>query len=172
MASIEPCCALFLPPRFRNAEYASNRLYARYCIEEAIPFAIETWKAQGIEISPAPHDRCVLGASLGGLLATEMSLAAPEVIGAVIAQSPAYWVNKGAIFQGKSLKRAGDVRVVLQTGTICDARELTRIMYGRLQERGAAVRYFEYQQGHTWGNWRSNLAEAVFAWNDLRASAS
>jgi enterochelin esterase-like enzyme len=88
----------------------------------------------------------------------------PDVIGSCIAQSPAYWPNRGEIFRSPYLANARDLKVILQTGTICDARELAGIMRRRLQQLGADVVYQEFQQGHTWGNWRSNLASALEEW--------
>jgi len=166
---IAPCCALFVPPHDRTSEYATDERFIPFCLDEAIPAAVRIWRDRGISISETPRDRCVTGASLGGLVATRMSLASPDSLGSVIAQSPAYWVTRGAIFQPALLKNALDGAIVLQTGTICDAHELTGIMYRRLTSMGIATRYFEYDQGHTWGNWRSNLADALLAWNSLRA---
>jgi enterochelin esterase family protein len=161
---IAPTAALFIPPRNRNYEYAFNDRYIRYCSEEALPFAIETLKGQGVEISEDAADRCVLGASLGGLLSTMTLIRYPDVMGSCIAQSPAYWPNRGEIFRSPYLANARDLKVILQTGTICDARELAGIMRRRLQQLGADVVYQEFQQGHTWGNWRSNLASALEEW--------
>ena len=88
----------------------------------------------------------------------------PLVVGSCIAQSPAYWWARGEIFRTPYFRNAAKLRVILQTGTICDARELTRIMYQKLRLAGADVVYHEYEQGHTWGNWRTNLATALLGW--------
>jgi enterochelin esterase-like enzyme len=88
----------------------------------------------------------------------------PLVVGSCIAQSPAYWWARGEIFRTPYFRNAAKLRVILQTGTICDARELTRIMYQKLRLAGADVDYHEYEQGHTWGNWRTNLATALLGW--------
>lgn len=161
-------CAIFIPPHNRHTEYALNKNYEKFCVEEVIPKAVEIWKERGVKISEEPQDRCVTGASLGGLLATQTVLDFPKQLGAVIAQSPAYWVTRGAIFRPASLKNAPDILFVLQTGTVCDARELTRIMYARLRNVSAEVTCMEYVQGHTWGNWRTNLAEGLLAWQRLK----
>lgn len=161
---IRPCVAIFIPPHNRHDEYALNMKYMRFTVREALPFAIAEWKSRGIEVSRHAVDRCVLGASLGGLLSTMTALRYPLVVGSCIAQSPAYWWERGAIFRSPFFKNARRLRVILQTGTICDARELTRIMYQKLKLAGASVVYHEYEQGHTWGNWRTNLATALLGW--------
>jgi len=161
---IRPCVALFIPPTNRHDEYALNMRYIRFTVRDALPFALGVWKARGIRISSAAPDRCVLGASLGGLLSTMTALRYPLVVGSCIAQSPAYWWARGEIFRTPYFRNAAKLRVILQTGTICDARELTRIMYQKLRLAGADVVYHEYEQGHTWGNWRTNLATALLGW--------
>ena len=161
---IAPCAAMFIPPSNRHDEYALNMRYIRFCVRDALPLAIDAWKRRGISISPHAHDRCVLGASLGGLLATMTALRYPLVVGSCIAQSPAYWWERGEIFRSPYFDNASRVRTILQTGTICDARELTRIMYQKLRLAGGDPVYHEYEQGHTWGNWRSNLATALLGW--------
>lgn len=161
---IRRCAALFIPPSNRHEEYALNMRYVRFTVRDALPFAIDVWKRRGVRISTSPAERCVLGASLGGLLSTMTALRYPLVIGSCIAQSPAYWWDRGEIFRTAWFRNASKLRVILQTGTICDARELTRIMFQKLKLAGAAVIYHEYEQGHTWGNWRTNLAAALLGW--------
>lgn len=161
---IRRCAALFIPPSNRHEEYALNMNYIRFTVRDALPFALDAWRDRGVKISSAARDRCVLGASLGGLLSTLTALRYPLVIGSCIAQSPAYWWSRGEMFRTPYFRNASMLRVILQTGTICDARELTRIMYQKLKLAGADVVYHEYEQGHTWGNWRSNLATALLGW--------
>jgi len=166
--ALPPTCALFIPPHNRHTEYAFNPSFIRFTVEEALTQAVEHWRGLGVETSDEPHDRCVVGASLGGLVATETGLQHPEIVGAVLAQSPAYWITRGAIFRPNTLRTARQLLMVLQTGTICDALELTRIMHARLLALNAPVEYQEYDQGHTWGNWRTNLADGLLAWRKMR----
>jgi enterochelin esterase-like enzyme len=161
---IRRCAALFIPPGNRHDEYALNMRYVRFTVRDALPYALNVWKERGVRISSAAQDRCVLGASLGGLLASMTALRYPLVVGSCISQSPAYWWARGEIFRTPYFRNASKLRVILQTGTICDARELTRIMYQKLKLAGAEVIYHEYEQGHTWGNWRTNLATALLGW--------
>lgn len=161
---IEPVAALFITPQFRNDEYATSDAYIRFTVEEALPFAIQEFGKRGIVISNERYERCVTGASLGGLLATKTVLRYSDNIGSVIAQSPSYWWNRGEIFRSGDMKNAYRIHFVIQTGTICDAKDLASLMSQRLTMLGAKVDYFEYSQGHTWGNWRTTFAEGVQAW--------
>ncbi len=161
---IPPVVAMFVSPQMRNDEYASSNQYIDFCAQEILPFAIREFEKRGWRIADDPHQRCMTGASLGGLLATKTVLRFPEAYGSVIAQSPSYWWNKGEIFRSPDMKNASKVDFVIQTGTICDAKDLASLMAQRLRLIGAHVDYFEYSQGHTWGNWRTTFAQGMRAW--------
>jgi enterochelin esterase-like enzyme len=48
-------------------------------------------------------------------------------------------------------------RMYLHTGTSEDALPLARQMRDLLRQKGIALEYGEYPEGHNWGNWRSRL---------------
>lgn len=160
---ISPTAACFLSPQDRNVEYARSNAYIRFCIEEVLPVAVAWYARQGVHIADNRQSIAVTGASLGGLLATKTALFYPEAVGKVLAQSPSYWWNRGEIFHLPELTNASMIHFVIQTGTICDARDLASLMVRRLRMLAARVDYFEYSQGHTWGNWRSTFADGVQA---------
>ena len=166
---IAPCVGVFIAPNLskRNAEYTLNPAYLKFCTEEALPKALEEATKRGYAISQKPLERCVGGASLGGLLATYMAFHAPSEFGVFFAQSPAYWWSKAVIFSEENMKNAASVQAILQTGTIADAHALTLRMKQELEQRGVKPLYHEYAQGHTWGNWRSGFARGVMDWNIL-----
>ncbi|MCU0424493.1 MAG: alpha/beta hydrolase-fold protein [Candidatus Kapabacteria bacterium] len=163
---IPPCVAVFIAPNLpkRNEEYTLNPAYLKFCTEEALPKALEEATKRGLVISDKPHERCIGGASLGGLLATYMAFHAPESFGVFFAQSPAYWWGKGVIFSAENLTNAARVHGILQTGTVADAHALTVRMKQELERLGAAPTYREFTQGHTWGNWRAGFARGVMDW--------
>ncbi|HYF02746.1 MAG TPA: alpha/beta hydrolase-fold protein [Patescibacteria group bacterium] len=161
---LRPCLALFISPKMRNDEYALNENYMNFCVKEALGFAVKTWRKRGLDITADPHERCITGASLGGLLSTLTVFKNPDILGAAFIQSPAYWWQKREIFKKHYFKNADKLRVVLQTGTVWDTHQNTVMMYSLLKERGAEVFYEEFYQGHTWGNWRSNFASGLKSW--------
>ncbi len=169
---IRPTAALFLPPMNRNEEYASSDSYVEFTAVDVAPQARSLLHNRQVVVSDNVHDIAVTGASLGGLLATKTGLRFPDVFGAVLAQSPSYWWNKGEIFRSEYLKNAHRLKVIIQTGTICDAKDLASLMAQRLRALGSEVSYSEYAQGHTWGNWRSTFADAVCAWHGERRRAA
>ncbi len=164
---IEPFAVAFLSPGDRISEYALDARYSDYCAKEALPYSISRFAERGITISSSPQNHSVCGASLGGLLSTKTALEFPDVFGSVIAQSPSYWWNQGEIFHSHNMKNASSISFILQTGTVCDAQRLTQLMYLRLNNLGADVHYSEFPQGHTWGNWRTNFAEALIHWKPV-----
>ncbi|MCX7930273.1 MAG: alpha/beta hydrolase-fold protein [Chlorobi bacterium] len=161
---VEPVAACFLSPRDRNLEYAASDAYVDFVAEELLPIIRRYFADEhGVAVGEGSASVAVTGASLGGLLATKTALLFPERIGQVLAQSPSYWWNRGEIFRMPQLRNAHRLHVVIQTGTICDARELSSLMAQRLRAIGARVDYFEYSQGHTWGNWRTTFADGIRA---------
>ncbi|MFY7999059.1 MAG: alpha/beta hydrolase-fold protein [Candidatus Kapaibacteriota bacterium] len=168
---IKPCVAVFIAPNLpkRNEEYTLNPAYLRFCTEEALPKALEEATKRGYALSEKPLERCVGGASLGGLLSTYMAFHSPEQFGVFFAQSPAYWWGKGLIFQDENMKNAARVHAILQTGTVADAHALTVRMKQELEKRGVQPHYREYTQGHTWGNWRSGFARGIMDWQEIGA---
>ncbi len=161
---VPPVCMAFVTPQMRNEEYASSNQYIEFSSKELYPFVVTEFEKRGWIISKDAHDHAVTGASLGGLLATKTVLRFPDTFGAVLAQSPSYWWNRGEIFRSPEMHNASKVDFVIQTGTICDAKDLASLMAQRLRLMGAHVEYFEYSQGHTWGNWRTTFAEGLRAW--------
>jgi enterochelin esterase-like enzyme len=166
---VKPCIAVFIAPHLprRNEEYTLNADYLKFCMEEAVPKGIAEAEARGYAVSTKPVERCVAGASLGGLLATYMALHHPTDFGVVFAQSPAYWWQRGMIFNDEHLQNAAQIHAILQTGTIADAHTLTQRMRNTLRQHGAKVVYSEFVQGHTWGNWRTSFAQGMVAWSGL-----
>lgn len=169
---IKPCVAVFIAPNLpkRNEEYTLNPAYLKFCTEEAIPKALEEAQKRKYTTSTKPLERCVGGASLGGLLATYMALHAPTEFGIFFAQSPAYWWGKEVIFTEENMKNADRLHAILQTGTVADAHLLTLRMKAELEKRGVKLHYHEYTQGHTWGNWRSGFARGVMDWSEIMAN--
>lgn len=163
---IPPMVSVYVTPTDRNKQYAADPLYEEFLALELPIFVEQESALRGFTLSHAPHSHCITGASLGGLLATRTSLRFPSVYGRCLAQSPSYWWNKGELYRSPLLQGAENVRLTIQTGTICDAQQLARMMVQRLKQLNVQVQYKEYSQGHTWGNWRSNFAEGIqLAWN-------
>lgn len=162
---IPPIMMVFVKPTNRHLEYIDNDNYCNFLKNEVVNFAQNIAKKNSLSLSSQLSDRAIIGASLGGLISTNLVLKNPNVFGVCIAQSPAYWWNKGEIYKSPYLQNASNLSFILHTGTVCDAKELTYFMKQRLiQHRVGHVVYREFAQGHTWGNWKTNFATALIDW--------
>jgi len=165
---IPPIMMVFVRPINRHLEYIDNENYCNFLSNEVISFAKDYATKNSINISSKLAKRAIIGASLGGLVSTNLVLKNPKIFGVCIAQSPAYWWNKGEIYKSPYLQNATELSFVLHTGTVCDAKELTYFMKKRLtQNHVKNLIYREFAQGHTWGNWKTNFATALLDWFSL-----
>jgi enterochelin esterase family protein len=158
--AIAPTLAVFVSPRNREVEYHPNDRYVAWLAERVVPSLVRRY---GIDPDPGRHG--LVGASLGGSIATHGALTRPDVFRLVGAQSPAYRL---AAHDGGTLGVGGDIdgsalRFHIDGGT------LEMMLHGReflpairrgvkvLRERGCVVQYTEVNEGHNWTNWRGRL---------------
>lgn len=89
-------------------------LYARFVVEELKPFIDKTYRTK-----PGPESTAVVGASLGGLAAMEMTLEYPGTFGLCAAVSPSiWWANDRLIADVKArAKEARRCRFWIDMGT-------------------------------------------------------
>ncbi|MET0417759.1 MAG: alpha/beta hydrolase-fold protein [Actinoplanes sp.] len=127
----------------------------------------------------------VAGASRGGLAATWLGLRAPDVFGAVIAQSGSFWWptpaegEPGWLIREVPRRPVSDVRFYLDVGqretvpgpggapsqlTVC------RAMRDALRGHGFRVGYHEFSGGHDYINWRRTFPEAMVAVSGARTN--
>jgi enterochelin esterase family protein len=129
----------------------------------------------------AGHDgraNIVAGVSRGGLAATWVGLSAPDVFGAVIAQSGSFWWptpdegEPGRLIREVPGLPVSDVRFYLDVGQretmpgpggAPSQLSVCRAMRDALRARGFRVDYTEYAGGHDYVNWRRTFPEAMAA---------
>ncbi|HUI65736.1 MAG TPA: alpha/beta hydrolase-fold protein, partial [Bacteroidota bacterium] len=159
--SVRPLIAAFIDPRTdprdprtstRMTDYALSHLFVESLIRELRPLLLKRYR-----ILDTPSQTAIMGASMGGLIATYAALTHPEVFGLCAAQSPAYQWDKDAILEmvRTSPKRA--FRMYLDTGTIGDAQVRTRLMRDIMKKKGYDIVYAEYPEAHNWANWRARV---------------
>ncbi|HNW58994.1 MAG TPA: alpha/beta hydrolase-fold protein [bacterium] len=174
---IRPLIAVFVTPpnRFqpgmpnRMTEYGLNDTYVRFFADELVPFIGRTYAALD-----DPRARLVAGDSFGGLISAYIPFLRPEVFGYGYSQS-------GYLsFKGDTLIRLyrdtpkRPVRLYVDSGTyeetvgasFLPAAETNFIAANRRFEKVLAAQgyefvYREYPEGHTWGNWRRHLIDAL-----------
>jgi len=175
--TIEPVLAVFIDPRDpetrrnrRESEFLGNPDYAAFIAEELVPSIDRTYKTD-----PTPDRRAILGVSYGGVNAAYCGLAYPEVFHLVAMQSPAFVDNApsslqrrhsdGAIYEGYESVDQLPLKVFLSTGYPWDVD--ARTMKGILEDKSYPLMYVEAPEGHSWGQWRSQLDDLLIYFFDL-----
>jgi len=156
---IEPILAVFIDPRDpetgrnrRESEFLVNPDYAAFIAEELVPLIDSTYNTD-----PTPERRAILGVSYGGVSAAYCGLAYPEVFHLVAMQSPAFVDNE--IYEGYESVDQLPLKVFLSTGYPWDFD--ARTMKGILEDENYPLMYMEVPEGHSWGQWRSQLDDLL-----------
>jgi enterochelin esterase-like enzyme len=158
---IRPLVAVFVDPRtdvrdsrtsMRMTDYAMSDTFVKFLVRDVRSRLMKKYR-----LTHDPKETGIMGASLGGLIATYAAYVRPDVFGVCVSQSPAYWINNGAIFQ--LIERGGKkpVRFSIDTGTMHDSQKDARAMRDLLLKEGFSVRYAESPEGHNWANWRARI---------------
>jgi len=158
---LPPLIGVFLDPRTdpgddltntRLTDYWLNARFVNFLAGELRDSLLHRYP-----ISSDPQETAIMGASLGGLLATHVAVLRPEVYALCGAQSPAYWLSNDSIFSIVSASAELPRKVYLDTGTLHDAQEGASRMRDMLRARGSQTLYVEVPEGHNWSNWRARL---------------
>jgi enterochelin esterase-like enzyme len=159
-----PAHLVFVPPGQRTQEYAFNPVYRRFLLEEVLPTVEARIRCDG--------RRTAWGASLGGLLSSQLAWEHPELFQKVVAQSGAFLfsedMDQGNPFTGSESFRS---RVLdeempplewhLECGTLEWLLASNERLAAVLEEKGAPVRFVRRSAGHNWINWRNGLADGL-----------
>ncbi len=160
------------PQPGRNLELGNNAPFADYVATELLPHVRRKWRA-----TSEPRQTALCGSSAGGLGSTYVAYRHPEVFGAVLSQSGAFWPGKErddpdhewVIRQYESSPRL-PIRFVLQPGVLEIVNtplngppilNSNRRLRDVLRAKGYEVYYSETSGGHEPLNWRGGLAEGL-----------
>jgi len=146
-----------------------NDEYVKFFVSELVPFIDR--KLRTVDDADA---RLVVGDSYGGLISLYIGFSHPELFGKVYSQSGYHSFSNDKIIQliNDSEKKA--LNIYLDCGLyekqvgaafIPDGErnflEGNRRLKQALDAKGYQNVYFEYPEGHTWGNWRRHLIDAL-----------
>lgn len=158
---IKPVVAVFIDPREpgndnenrRMQEYDCNQKFADFVGDELIPLIDKTYKTHA-----CPDDRVILGTSVGGINSAWFGAVRTQDFHLLGINSPA--------FNTKVLDRfaAQDwypFRVYMTTGVFYDTQKQALEMKAILEAKKVDFEYREVNEGHSWGNWRSLLADML-----------
>jgi enterochelin esterase-like enzyme len=166
---IRPVIGIFVDPRtdirdaqtsMRMHDYALSDTFVNFLITELRPLLSKRYR-----LLEDATNTAIMGASLGGLIATYAAATRPDVFGLCAAQSPSYWWKDEAVIKLLADSRKMPIKFYIDTGTIRDAQEHARKMKKVLEEKGYDFSYGEYPESHNWVNWRSRLGDIlVYFW--------
>ncbi len=156
---IVPIIAVFVPPNpgRRADEYAGNlqAQFTAFIIAEVMP-----WVDRRYRTRTEAGSRATLGASNGGNIALWLGYKHPEVFGNIAAQSSNVENNIRTGFESSPRL---DLQIYLDMGTYDQSILITRVgnLLPILQAKGYTYQYLEFHEGHSWGNWRAHLDNAL-----------
>lgn len=174
---IEPCIAVFVtPPNLhqpkepnRSTEYGMNDDYVNFFCEELVPFIDKNY----LTINN-PNKRLIIGDSYAGLISLYIAFTRNDLFANIYSQSGYLSFNNEKIIKLFSEQDTKPVKIFLDIGTyekkvgadFLPASELDFITANRkmkevLHEKKYDFLYKEYNEGHTWGNWRRHLIDAL-----------
>jgi len=154
---IRPMIAVFVPPVNRTREYAGDLMdeFTAFIVEELFAWVDARYRT----LTDAPN-RATLGASNGGNISLWLGVEHSEVFGNIAAQS-------SNVISSISNRLQNDpqlaLRFYLDLGTydIPSLIPLVRNLVQILEQHDYEYRYFEYHEGHSWGNWRAHIDNAL-----------
>ncbi len=148
--------AVFIPPVNRNAEYFGNQrdLFGRFIVEEVLPYIESRYR-----VSKLARQQANLGASAGGHITYYLAFKYPTVFGGGAGQSSYISpdLQSLAAAAGASQRFYVDVGTYDLSGFLQTNRNWRTLLAGR----GFEVQYGEFYEGHSWGNWRAHLDDAL-----------
>lgn len=156
---IEPIIAVFVPANSarRHDEYAATlqAAFTKFIVEEIMPWVDRRYRTQ-----TDPASRAVMGASDGGNISLWLGLNHPEVFGNVAAQSSNVESNVHSGFENSSKL---NLKMYLDLGTYDVPVLLPRVrnFIPVLESKGYDFQYLEFHDGHSWGNWRGHIDNAL-----------
>ena len=174
---IPPTLILFVPSS--DADRDNDLTPASAATTELVTRELPAWARHELGAGEDPARTVVAGQSLGALMAMHVALTAPEVYGAVIAQSGSYWWPKpedgepGRLLRDYAERPRANLRFYLDVGdrethsspgiTPPHMLQLTRDMRDVLTSKGYPVTYAEYHGAHDYVNWRDTFAAGLIA---------
>jgi enterochelin esterase-like enzyme len=154
---IEPLIAVFVPPVDRSPEYMGDQIeeFGLFVTQELLPFVDSNFRTFA-----NPEFRGTVGASAGGNISLWLGVTYPNTFGQIAAQSA--YVQQSIT---DTLEARADLplRFYLDIGSY-DIDELIPLVQSTqqiLQNQNYPYFYQLLHDGHSWGNWRAHLDEAL-----------
>ena len=175
---IVPCIAVFVtPPNLhkplvpnRSTEYGMNDDYVKFFCDELVPFIDENYSTK-----KEPSFRYVAGDSYAGLISFYIAFSRSDVFNNAYSQSGYFSFNNDSMIKYIKEMPLKELNLIFDIGTYerkvgvnflpnaeIDFTSGNRRMKQMLESKGYNFIYNEFHEGHTWGNWRRHLIDALF----------
>ncbi|MEC4016956.1 enterochelin esterase [Streptomyces sp. H27-D2] len=163
---IPPLIALLpesLDSATRWSELACNDSFVRFLSDELLPWAAEHWP-----VTADPARTVLAGQSLGGLMAAHAALRAPHRFGNALSQSGSFWWPDGPDAQWLSGLVESSPKVPVRFHLSAGEQEWVLLPANRrlrdvLAAKGYEFSYGEFNGGHDYLCWRTELADGLIA---------
>ena len=159
---IRPMIGVFIPSGGdRAAEYRLGKLtqFTNMIIKELVPYIDSVYRTDA-----SASQRGTMGASDGGHIALYLAVNYPETFGLVGGQSSTITdLFRIPVQTGPKIS----VKFYLDVGTYDISSKsfrllpLNREFRDLLTRKGYSIRYAEYHEGHSWGNWRAHTGDIL-----------
>lgn len=174
---IQPCIAVFVtPPNLhkplepnRSTEYGLNNDYVKFFCDELVPFIDSTYRTE-----ESPEKRLVIGDSYAGLISIYLAVSRPDLFRNAYSQSGFLSFKNNRIIDIIKNGNILPINLFLDIGTYefkvgadfipkdeQDFTKANRKMCDVLTSKEYSFIFKEYHEGHTWGNWRRHLIDAL-----------
>jgi len=171
------CIAVFVtPPNLhqaivpnRSTEYGINDDYVKFFCNELVPFIDESYSSIRSE-----QNRLVVGDSYAGLISFYIVYSRTDVFSKAYSQSGYFSFSNNKLIKLFSNNLPKSIKLYFDIGTFeekvganflpsseLDFTDANRRMRDVLLKKDCDFIYREYHEGHTWGNWRRHLIEAL-----------
>ncbi|MFH8591287.1 enterochelin esterase [Streptomyces rimosus] len=148
----------------RWAEMTCDPRFAGFLADELLP-----WAAADLPLTADPARTVVAGQSLGGLTAAYTAVTAPGRFGCVLAQSGSFWWPNGPGAQWLTDRIAASPRLPVRFRLSAGEQEWVALPANRRLRDTLAAKgyedavYREYNGGHDYLCWRTELADGLCA---------
>ncbi len=163
---VAPMIVALTHPHARMSEYPNDPKHAEFLANDVLPYMEANYP-----IFRTPAQRCLMGASFGGVASLSVAWRNPGVFGKLLLQSGSFaFTDIGNHTRGRAFDQVVKFvnafreapghpadRVYVSCGTYESLIYENRSMVPFLQSAGMEVRYDEARDGHNWENWRDRL---------------
>jgi enterochelin esterase-like enzyme len=174
---INPCIAVFVtPPNLhqpkspnRSTEYGLNDDYVSFFCDELVPFTDKNYSTLSLNKS-----RVIAGDSYAGLISAYIGFSRHDVFLNVYSQSGYFSFSNDKLIKLFYESEIKPINLLIDIGTYeekvgadflppseLNFTNANRRMKNILEKKGYSFVYKEYHEGHTWGNWRRHLIDAL-----------